>query len=245
MPPSEFMPIYARIEQHLRDEIAAGRLGAGDRIPSEPELARDFATTRSTVAKALQQLVFEGVIIRRAGSGSYVAPRSLSAPIELSRVRSFEEQLAAKGAAIGYVLIGISEREPTDTEMETLHLNAGDLVHALDRLRLVGGKKVSVERRVFSAELGRLVTVDMLQSMSIHRILDERFRLAVHRVEGRIRAGLAYGEIARYLDIKPGSPLLIRDYVLFSIDRRPLVCGESFYLEEFQIDYVVQQTNGD
>lgn len=245
MPPSDFMPIYARIEQHLRDDIAAGRLQVGDRIPSEPELARDFATTRSTVAKALQQLVFEGVIIRRAGSGSYVAPRSLSAPIELSRVRSFEEQLAAKGAEIGYALIGISEREPTENETEILHLNAGDRVHALDRLRLVGGKKVSVERRVFSAELGRLVTVEMLQSMSIHRILDERFRLAVHRVEGRIRAGLAHGEIAQYLEIEPGRPLLIRDYVLFSIDRRPLVCGESFYLEEFQIDYVVQQTDGE
>jgi GntR family transcriptional regulator len=245
MPPSDFMPIYARIEQHLRDDIAAGRLQVGDRIPSEPELARDFATTRSTVAKALQQLVFEGVIIRRAGSGSYVAPRSLSAPIELSRVRSFEEQLAAKGAEIDYALIGISEREPTENETEILHLNAGDRVHALDRLRLVGGKKVSVERRVFSAELGRLVTVEMLQSMSIHRILDERFRLAVHRVEGRIRAGLAHGEIAQYLEIEPGRPLLIRDYVLFSIDRRPLVCGESFYLEEFQIDYVVQQTDGE
>ncbi len=243
MPPNEFMPIYAHIEQHLRDEIAAGRLRAGDRIPSEPELARKFTTTRSTVAKALQQLVFECVIIRRAGSGYYVAPRSLSAPIELSRVRSFEEQLAAKGAQIGYVLIGIAEREPTGTEMEVLHLDAGDHVYALDRLRLVGGKKVSVEQRVFAAELGRLVTVEMLQSMSIHRILDERFGLAVHRVEGRIRAGLAWGQIAQHLDIKPGSPLLIRDYVLFSIDRRPLVCGESFYLEEFQIDYVVQQTD--
>jgi GntR family transcriptional regulator len=243
MPPSDFTPIYARIEQHLRDEIEAGRLNVGDKIPSEPELARDFATTRSTAAKALQQLVFEGVIIRRAGSGSYVAPRSLSAPIELSRVRSFEEQLAAKGATIGYVLIGIAEREPTEIERETLHLNEGDRVHALDRLRLVGGKKVSVERRVFSAELGRLITVEMLQTMSIHRILDERFRLPVHRVEGRIRAGLAKKKISEYLDIKPGSPLLIRDYVLFSIDRRPLVCGESFYLEEFQIDYVVQQTN--
>lgn len=245
MPQTDFTPIYARIERHLRDAIASGRLREGDRMPSEPELAREFSTTRSTVARALQQLVFEGVVVRRPGSGTFVAQRSLSAPIDLTRVRSFEEQLAAKGAEITYSLLAFEEREPTDVERDVLHLDSGSRIHALDRLRIVSGKKFSVECRVIPAELGKLITLEMLQSQSIHRILDEHFRLKVHRVEGRIRAGLAKDELARHLDTKPGRPVLIRDYVLFSRDRRPLVCGESYYREDFQIDYLVQQSGED
>jgi GntR family transcriptional regulator len=239
---TDFVPLYARIEGHLRDDIAAGRLREGDRTPSEPELARSFNTTRATVARALQQLVFEGLIVRRAGSGTFVAPRTLSAPIDLARVRSFEEQLAAKGARIEYSVLDFTHRAASARESEKLHLDAGGKVYTLDRLRIVSGQKFSIEHRIIPEELGRLMTLDMLHAQSLHSMLDEQFGLKVHRVEGRIRAGLATKSVAERFDIKPGRPLLIRDYVLFSIDRRPLVCGESFYREDFHIDYVVQQS---
>lgn len=237
----DFVPLYARIQRFLRDEIASGRLGEGDRTPSEPELAEKFATTRATVARAFQQLVFEGVIVRKPGSGTFVAKPTISAPIDLTRVRSFEEQLAAAGAKIEYELVGFTHRIANEAECETLHLRAGDKVYILERLRLVGGRKMSLECRIIPYELGRRITLDMLGSKSIHRILDEDFGLAVHRVEGRIRADLAQPRIADTLGVKPGGALLIRDYVLFSVDRRPLVSGESYYRNDFQIDYVVQQ----
>lgn len=244
MPPSnEFVPLYARIQRYIRDEIASGRLSEGDRTPSEPELAERFGTTRATVARAFQQLVFEGVIVRRSGSGTFVARPLLSTPLDLTRVRSFEEQVAAKGAAIHYEMVGYARRQATPTEADALHLSAGDHVYLLDRLRLVSGKKMSLESRIIPEELGRQMTLDMLRSKSIHRILDEDFNLPVQRVEGKIRADLAKSGVADKLGVRRGSALLIRDYVLFSADQRPLVSGESYYRNEFQIDYVVQQTD--
>lgn len=238
---ADFIPLYVRIQRFLREEIESGRLAEGDRTPSEPELAARFDTTRATVARAFQQLVFEGVIVRRPGSGTFVAARPISAPIDLTRVRSFEEQLSAKGASIDYEMIGFSHRAATEGEVETLHLSAKAKVYALDRLRLVGGRRMSLECRIIPDELGRRMTLDMLRTKSIHRILDEDFGLRVHRVEGKIRADLAKPQIAEKLNVKRGSALLIRDYVLFSADRRPLITGESFYRNDFQIDYVVQQ----
>lgn len=238
---ADFVPLYVRIARHLRDEIASGRLRDGDRTPSEHELAAQFRTTRATVARAFQSLAFEGLVVRRTGSGTFVAERTFSAPIEFSRVRSFEEQLSAKGAAIDYEVIGFLHRGATATEAGALHLDATSKVYALDRLRLVGGRRMSLECRVIPDELGRMMTLEMLRTKSIHRILDEDFRLPVHRVEGKIRADVAKGKIADQLAVKRGNALLIRDYVLFSVDRRPLVMGESFYRSEFQIDYLVQQ----
>ncbi|SEP84484.1 transcriptional regulator, GntR family [Faunimonas pinastri] len=243
MHPADFIPLYARIQRFLRDEIASGRLQEGDRTPSEPELAERFGTTRATVSRAFQDLVFEGIIVRRAGSGTFVAPRRISAPIDLTHVRSFEEQLAATGAAIQYELVGFSRRQASPSEAETLHLDGDDNLYLLDRLRVVAGKKMSLESRIIPEELGRHMTLDMLQTKSMHRILADDFHLPVHRVEGKIRADIAKPAIADRLEVKRGSPVLIRDYVLFSADRRPLVSGESIYRSEFQIDYLVQQAN--
>ncbi|HEY0290713.1 MAG TPA: GntR family transcriptional regulator [Hansschlegelia sp.] len=241
MSQQDFVPLYVRIQRYLLEEISAGRLGEGDRTPSEPELASKFATTRATVARAYQQLVYEGVIVRRAGSGTFVARPPLSAPIDLSRVRSFEEQLADRGVVIDYEVVRFDSDKPTSIEVEALHLRAAENVFRLDRLRLVGGERMSLERRVIPGELGRRITPVMVRTKSIHRILNEDFQLPVLRVEGSIRAGIAKGLIAHQLMVRRGSPVLIRDYVLLSSDRRPLVRGESFYREDFHINYVVQQ----
>ncbi len=63
---------HREISRRLRGEIAAGRHGAGARLPSEPQLVKQFGVSRPTVARALLDLKNEGLIERRAGSGTYV-----------------------------------------------------------------------------------------------------------------------------------------------------------------------------
>ena len=63
---------HRRISQQLREEIAVGRYAAGVRLPSEPQLVKQFGVSRPTVARALLDLQSEGLIERRAGSGTYV-----------------------------------------------------------------------------------------------------------------------------------------------------------------------------
>src|SRR6185436_17036752 len=60
--PRDTTPLYERIQEMLRTQIASGRLAAGERLPSETELAESFATTRMTVRQALAKLTFEGLI---------------------------------------------------------------------------------------------------------------------------------------------------------------------------------------
>ena len=65
-------PKYKQILENLRDGIATGRYGQGDKLPGESELARTFGTSRITVDRALRELQLAGLIERRAHSGSYV-----------------------------------------------------------------------------------------------------------------------------------------------------------------------------
>lgn len=65
-------PKHRDISRRLRADIAAGRYVAGARLPSEPQLVKQFGVSRPTVARALLDLQNEGLIERRAGSGTYV-----------------------------------------------------------------------------------------------------------------------------------------------------------------------------
>jgi GntR family transcriptional regulator of arabinose operon len=73
-------PKYKKVYQALWREIQTGRLKKGDRLPSEAELVRKFGASRITVGRAVRDLQREGVVERRAGSGTYVrAPQTSTA----------------------------------------------------------------------------------------------------------------------------------------------------------------------
>lgn len=67
-------PKYAQIAATIRADIIAGRLQPGDRVPSEPALTDEYGVSKNTASEALRALVAEGLIVRRAGAGSFVAP---------------------------------------------------------------------------------------------------------------------------------------------------------------------------
>ena len=72
-------PKYRKVYASLWKDIQSGRLKKGDRLPSEAELVRTFGASRITVGRAVRDLQREGVVERRAGSGTYVrAPQTSS-----------------------------------------------------------------------------------------------------------------------------------------------------------------------
>ncbi len=75
------VPKYKQVYNSLREEIDGGALSAGHRLPSESELVKAFGASRITVGRALRDLQQEGLIERRAGSGSFVrrcSPQTLT-----------------------------------------------------------------------------------------------------------------------------------------------------------------------
>lgn len=66
------MPLHRAIYEELGAAIRNGTYRDGDRLPSETELCKRFNASRITVAKAIQTLQTDGLVVRRAGSGSYI-----------------------------------------------------------------------------------------------------------------------------------------------------------------------------
>jgi GntR family transcriptional regulator / MocR family aminotransferase len=66
-------PAYIRICDRIRAAITSGALAPNARLPSSRTLAKDLGVARNTVDWALGQLVADGYVVRRRGSGSFVA----------------------------------------------------------------------------------------------------------------------------------------------------------------------------
>jgi GntR family transcriptional regulator len=239
------IPVYIRIQHGIRRGILSGAYVAGDRIPSENELAQRFETTRATVARALQELVFDGTIVRRAGAGSFVAPSTAHVPLESHRLRSFEEQAAEIGESVDYRLIEYQLAKLPAAAAAGLKLVPHTVAYRLERLRLIKGVPLSFEDRFLPEEIGARIPLTDLANRSIHEILQVDLGLPIARIEASVRAGTATARVAELLELPKGRPLLIRDHVLVGMNDRPILVGASFYTEQFKLDYVVHQAAGD
>src|SRR5436305_14335491 len=86
---------YLQVKDFILERIAGGALRAGERVPSENELTRTLTVSRMTANRALRELAADGVLIRVAGVGTFVAEQRVHAhPLQ---VRNIPAQIRALG----------------------------------------------------------------------------------------------------------------------------------------------------
>ena len=97
---SPVQPLYLRVKRHILDNIASGKWAIATRVPSENDIVKSFGISRMTANRALRELRDEGVLVRIAGVGSFVADRSLhTAHTHPLEIRSIAAEIRARGHA--------------------------------------------------------------------------------------------------------------------------------------------------
>lgn len=196
-------PLYRQLVDELRADLARRR--AGDKIDSEPKLARRFGVSRFTVARAIEILVEEGLVRRRQGLGSFVAPPALRrAPSYLS---SFTEAVEAQGRAATHRLLNFGPAK----WREDLPYPEDSALILMERLRLVDGAPAAIHRsfidRKVAERIGLTRRVAAAQGFSLYRLF-ERGGLVIERGVETLRARAATADEARLLDIA-GAPVVM------------------------------------
>ena len=118
-------PLYMQLAQALAQAIRDGVYHADEALPSERVLAEELSLSRVTARKAIDRLVEQGLIIRKRGSGNYIAPK-LEQP--LTRLTSFSEELHQRGfvPSSRWLLRGFTPAAPD--EQLSLELKSGERV---------------------------------------------------------------------------------------------------------------------
>jgi GntR family transcriptional regulator len=241
-PSDSLAPLYQQIRRSIRDGIVAGRHVAGERLPSETELAQTFATTRTTVRQALSQLVFEGLIVQQSGRGSFVSDRPLiHSAIDSRNCLTFEEQVALTGRTVTYGACTFAQVMAPPDAASRLHIAPGSEVFRMERVRIIDERPVCLELRYLPHEIGLQVTGAMLARSAAHRFVSDILGIPVPTIVVSITAETASAEIAAKLDIAPGSALLVRINTHHDQDGAPVLCGRSIFPGDICTDYVLGQ----
>ena len=208
---ARFVPIYVRIQERIRLAIGEGALAPGSRLWSEAELATQFRTTRSTVRHALDRLVFEGLIVRQAGRGSFVAERGVfHSPIDSRHCLSFEEQAALAGHVVSYRSPSLQLVDAPPRVAQQLGVAEGAPVFKFERLRVIANRPVCVEIRYLPHAIGCRVTGDMLSSRPAHTFVGEIIGERIPTIVVSITAEIAGPRIAELLEIAESAAVIVR-----------------------------------
>ena len=197
-------PLYLQLARKLAAAIRNGRYQADEALPSERLLSECLSVSRVTARNAIDQLVEQGLVVRRRGSGNYIAPH-LEQP--LSRLTSFSEELHRRGYTPGSKWLVRAISIATPEEQAGLGLSPkGKAVKVarLERLRLADDVGMAYEATVLPQQV--LPTPEAVEG-SLYEHLDKTGMAPVRALQ-HIRAANCPAWLAKLLDVPVGQAVL-------------------------------------
>jgi GntR family transcriptional regulator len=200
------------IANGLRRRVVTGDLSPGDRLPSEPDLARALGVSRSSLRAAIALLEEDGLVQRLHGSGTYVTHRPLMRN-DLSHNFGVTSMIATMGLEAGTVQERVAtEPAPVDVA-QALGIKPGAPVSALHRVRTADGRPVVDTTDWCHPDVLSPEQMRDLGHGSVYAALAEH-GLSVHHGVARITPDVATGGIPQRLGVPRGALLL----TLFQVD---------------------------
>ena len=196
---------YLQVYTVLSQALAEGDIGAGEALPSEPSLVRQYGVSRTTVRRALARLAEERCIVRRRGSGTFARDR-------VARTTN---------ARLNAAIIDDPRTVATNTSVRLLEFrrtSAPDFLHrewpeiganvvTLRRVRSIEREPVALVTSYIPEEIGQQLTARRLGSDTLLAALD---KLGFHATTTEQETGAVAADplTAKHLNIGVGSPIL-------------------------------------
>jgi GntR family transcriptional regulator len=233
-------PLYLRLKRWVEDAIKRGLIKPGDALPSERDLAQRADVSRVTVRKAVQQLVHEGALVQRHGSGTFVAPETQRVEQSLSQLTSFTEDMARRGMAVRAEWLERGLYLPSPEETIILGLGAGERVARISRLRLTADMPLAIERASLSADV---LPEPLTIRDSLYKHLEVSGTRPVRAIQ-RIRAADIPEHDAHLLQVPVGSAGLHIERISYLATGRVIEFTRSIYRGD-TYDFVAELRLGD
>jgi GntR family transcriptional regulator len=217
-------PKYYAVKRHLLDLIDA--LPPGSLVPTERVLTVELQTSRTTVRRALSELVGEGRLVRRQGSGTYVAEPKITWPLQMT---SFTEQASANGYTTSTRLLDAVRTHADEEIAARLSVHPGASTYCIERLRLVDGTPMAVETSHLSVARFPGLIPELRRKSSLYRVLAESYGVTPVEAEETIETASASPREAGLLDVDTGAPILVLGRHSFDADGTPIEYVRSWY----------------
>jgi GntR family transcriptional regulator len=242
MPVNESLHPFQRLQQELAVLIA--ETPAGDRLPSEPDLARQLGVSRATLREAMRTFEGQGLIRRRQGVGTFVVGRAKVIETGLEVLESIEKMAGRIQLDVSMGELRFKHHPADATQAETFQIPFGADIIQVSRIILTEMRPVAFLVDEITADL---FSAEDLQNGFTGSVLDlllnrGTFNLTTSIAE--IKAVAAPAEIARAMQIQRGDVLLQMSSQLYDISGRVVDISQSYFLPGYFRFHVVRRVEG-
>ena len=130
------MAKYEEIAEDIRNGILSGKYNPNEQLPLEKEMCEFYGVSRITIKKAVDELVIQGLIIKRRGSGTFVKAVGGDDVQELSMAKQFEGfSETNKGKKVSSKILKFEVIHPTEEIATKLKITCDDFVYYTIRTR--------------------------------------------------------------------------------------------------------------
>jgi DNA-binding GntR family transcriptional regulator len=190
--------------------------GEGERMPAERELCAAWGVARMTLRRALDELVAEGLLVRRQGQGTFVARPRMARHLS---VKSFTDQMRQQGRVPSSRVLEFRRIRAGVAQARQLRLPVGDPIVRFTRLRLADDEPIGLETTCVSAALvPDLAEADLDESW--YELLASRYSLQILHGTSLIEPVALTQREARALETTAGRPAFRIETSTFGVGGR-------------------------
>ena len=225
-------PLYVRIQEYIAELILSGKLTPETKIQSEREFSDDLGVSRMTVRKALTELVNEGLLERRHGSGTYVAKPKVT--YESHEMVNYIQAMQTRNIATTSQLLEFDEIVASRRLAETLQIEIGNPIFRIILLRFANRVPVVLERIFFPCVRFPDLQEWDLEKSSFIDLLTGVYKNKLGPISQTVEAVSATDVIARQLRVDEGSPLLMLVKIIHNRESgEPIVFAQDYLRSDY------------
>ncbi len=221
------LALHRRIKEQFERTLGAGALMPGRRLPSESELMQSFGVSRHVVRLALAELAKEGRIHTQRGRGSFVNPPKEIHPI--TSLTSYHKLMAAQNLQADIRVLRNRPILATKALAARLGLTDGQQIVELVRVGRTSGKPALLMVSFLPLSVCKTLPTKDMRTTSLYEYLETECGLRLVYAENYIEVAFATREQAKYLEVSPGSMLLLIEGLVYDQTGLPIEFSRVFY----------------
>ena len=246
---AERQPLHVAISEQLKEKIETGAYAPGERLPSEFDLGELFGVSRTTIRKAIGNLIQQGLVTTQRGRGIFVSePHKISFSMA-NPLMYFDAALKRQGYT-GRVQSLRFQLIPAPGEVaRKLELGATSPVYWQEKIIYADDTPIALDIAYYPEATGAALAEPLQQGFTYSTLVRHGIHLNAARVS--LESTPATYELSEYLAVPLGMPLLVFNYVAYQGDgrggpaenRQPAVCGKTLsrsdwtcYTAEIEVD---------
>ena len=197
------LPMYRQLSNIIRTNVENGVYEANQKIPTEMELSKKYNVSRVTVRKALEELVEDGILLRKQGKGTFISEKKTTNTNYPQT--SFADACLMSGKKPTTRLLSYSMEVPTKKIADFFGIEQTEMVIKIRRIRMAGGEPIILEIDYFPESFAFLADEALTDSIAL--ILN---RNNIYPIHGETVTTICYAteEESKVLNVDVEQPLL-------------------------------------